>query len=61
MDFSQDKKVAQEKLNPVKRTLPKLSIGLHTMPKTETGHFQKWLVLGLAAFVLIVIVILLVI
>jgi hypothetical protein len=40
-----------------KKSLPHLSLGLHTMPKTETGHFQKWLVLGLAIFVLIILTI----
>jgi hypothetical protein len=26
---------------------PRLSLNLHTMPQTVTGHWKKWLVLGL--------------
>jgi hypothetical protein len=40
--------------------LPRLSLSLHTMPQTSTGHFQKWLVLGLIIFGLMVIAALLV-
>lgn len=58
MDFVQDKKMAQMKTSPMRKALPKLSIELHTMPKPETGHFKKWLVLGVLAFALIVLVIL---
>ncbi|MFA5753754.1 MAG: hypothetical protein WC905_00110 [Patescibacteria group bacterium] len=36
--------------------LPRLSLSLHTMPQTSTGHFKKWLVLGLIIFGLMVIV-----
>lgn len=25
---------------------PRLSLNLHTMPQTVTGHWKKWLVLG---------------
>ena len=35
--------------------LPNLSLSLHTMPQTSTGHFKKWLVLGLIIFGLMVI------
>lgn len=41
-----------------KKETAKLSLDLHTMPKTETGHFQKWLVLGFLIFVLIIIAVL---
>jgi hypothetical protein len=58
MDFIQDKKTAPIKTFVPKKALPKLSIELHTMPKPETGHFKKWLVLGLAAFVLIILMVL---
>lgn len=58
MDFTQDKKMAQMKANPTRKSLPKLSLELHTMPKPETGHFKKWLVLGVLAFALIVLMIL---
>jgi len=36
----------------------RLSLDLHTMPKTETGHFQKWLVLAGLIFVLIILAVL---
>lgn len=36
----------------------RLSLDIHTMPKTETGHFQKWLVLSFLVFVLIILTIL---
>jgi len=35
---------------------PRLSLSLHTMPQTSTGHFKKWLVLGILTFGLIIIV-----
>ncbi len=38
----------------------KLSLNLHTMPQTSTGHFKKWLVLALLVFGLFVIIALLV-
>jgi hypothetical protein len=28
------------------KSLPRLSLNLHTMPPTESGHWTKWLVLG---------------
>jgi len=48
-----DKDLEQTKNNP-----KRLSLGLHTMPKTETGHFQKWLILAFLIFVLIILSIL---
>jgi hypothetical protein len=46
-------------INLFKKKQPKrLSLNLHTMPKTETGHFQKWLVLGFLIFVLIILLVL---
>ena len=58
MVFKENKKkilgIEPEKNNRIK----KLSLGLHTMPKTETGHFQKWLVLALLIFVFIVLLVL---
>jgi hypothetical protein len=55
MEFSSDKKTSPSRLGALnKKPLPRLSLDLHTMPKTETGHFQKWLVLGLAIFILII-------
>lgn len=32
-----------------------LSLNIHIMPKTETGHFKKWLVLSFLVFILIII------
>lgn len=48
------KKNFEGEINQRKASPKKLSLDLHTMPKTETGHFQKWLVLALLIFVLIV-------
>jgi len=36
--------------NPAKR--PRLSLNLHTMPQTVTGHWKKWLVLGFLILVI---------
>ncbi|MBN2854007.1 hypothetical protein JXK06_00515 [Patescibacteria group bacterium] len=36
----------------------RLSLDLHTMPKTETGHFHKWLILAGLIFVLIILTVL---
>jgi len=35
---------------------PPISLNLHTMPQTATGHFKKWLVLSLIIFGLLIIV-----
>jgi len=32
------------------KSLPRLSLNLHTMPATESGHWTKWLFLGLGIF-----------
>lgn len=32
------------------KSLPRLSLSLHTMPQTSTSHFRKWLLLGLLIF-----------
>lgn len=59
MLFRQDKKKKLDSgLNSKKSNPSRLSLDLHTMPKTETGHFQKWLVLAGLIFVLIILVIL---
>lgn len=59
MEFNQNKKISTAFKNvSEERRIPKISLGLHVMPKTETGHFRQWLVLGLTAFVLIVVIIL---
>ncbi|MFA5024366.1 MAG: hypothetical protein WC523_05385 [Patescibacteria group bacterium] len=36
--------------------LPHLSLNLHIMPQTSTGHFKKWLVLGMVVFGIIIII-----
>ena len=43
-----------------RETPPKLSLGLHTMPQTATGHFKKWLVLALLIFGVIILLALLI-
>lgn len=41
---------------PVAKKKPKhMSLDIHIMPKTETGHFKKWLVLSFLVFILIII------
>jgi hypothetical protein len=37
------------------KTLPRLSLDLHTMPQTDNSHFKKWLFLALLIFGLLVI------
>lgn len=34
---------------------PRLSLNLHTMPVTDSGHWTKWLFLGLAVLAIIAI------
>lgn len=38
------------------KTMPHLSLNLHTMPQTSTGYFKKWLILGISIFVFILII-----
>jgi len=38
------------------KTLPRLSLNLHTMPQTADGHFKKWLILGTLIFALMVLI-----
>jgi hypothetical protein len=33
---------------------PRLSLNLHIMPRTVTGHWKKWLFIGLAILALII-------
>lgn len=55
MDLKKENKTFFEQdLGQVKKQAQKISLNLHTMPKTETGHFQKWLVLALLIFILII-------
>jgi len=62
MESAQEKKNFQVKSSMIRsKPLPRLSLGLHIMPKTETGNFRTWLILGLAIFVLIAVSILLII
>ncbi len=35
------------------KTLPRLSLNLHTMPPTASQHWQKWLVTGIAFLVVV--------
>ncbi len=59
MLFKQDgKKKIGSGSSDHKKSPNRLSLDLHTMPKTETGHFQKWLFLAGLIFVLIILVIL---
>jgi len=38
----------------VAKSWPRLSLNLHTMPQTDGGHWQKWLLLGILILGLIV-------
>jgi len=59
MFFKQDKeKNINPGLNSNKSKPSNLSLDLHTMPKTETGHFQKWLVLAGLIFILMILMVL---
>ncbi len=53
------KKIFEGGVNQGKANPKRLSLNLHTMPKTETGHFQKWLFLAVLIFILIIIGVLL--
>ncbi len=53
---------SKRRINLFEKKQPKkISLDLHTMPKTETGHFQKWLVLGFLVFILIILLVLILI
>jgi len=53
---------SKKRINLFEKKQPKkISLDLHTMPKTETGHFQKWLVLGFLVFILIILLVLILI
>ncbi len=43
-------------LFPNAKSLPRLSLSLHTMPQTSTSHFRKWLLLGILIFCLFALV-----
>ncbi len=59
MLFKQDeKKTFNHDVKNKKINARRLSLDLHIMPKTETGHFQKWLVLAGLIFVLIILMVL---
>ena len=38
------------------KSLPRLSLNLHTMPQTADGHFKKWLVLASLVFALMILI-----
>ncbi len=38
------------------KSLPRLSLNLHTMPQTSRHHWQRWLVLGILILALVVLV-----
>jgi len=39
-----------------KKSVPRLSLSLHTMPRTSSGRFRKWLFLGLLIFAIMILV-----
>lgn len=39
------------------KIMPHLSLNLHTMPQTSNGYFKKWLVLGIAIFVFMLVIV----
>lgn len=39
------------------KIMPHLSLNLHTMPQTSNSYFKKWLVLGIAIFVFMLVVV----
>lgn len=55
MSLSISEKEIEKKLKDDKKKQKKMSLNIHIMPKTETSHFQKWLVLSFLVFILIII------
>ena len=57
MNFKKDKNNIS--IGRKTKTAPKrLSLGLHIMPKTEHRYFQKWLLLAVLIFALMVLLVL---
>lgn len=44
-----------------KASSPKLSLGVHFMPKTSEKSFQTWFVIGALIFILIIVILLILI
>jgi len=42
---------------PNQKTMPHLSLNLHTMPQTSNSYFKKWLILGISIFIFMVIIV----
>lgn len=54
MALKEENKSFRDSVKASKKQPIRLSLDIHTMPKTETGHFQKWLVLSFLVFILII-------
>ncbi len=51
---SKNKPVTRPSILSSKKSAPRLSLNLHTMPQTAPSHFRKWLFLGLLIFIIMV-------